>query len=165
MKINFIDYPDFKPNLTPKQMFEIGIMGGSYFRIIKSPKTNKIYKDHYKKFKFLDNIPINKIANQSYDISINKYKVKVGSSYEYWIEKNWIKEDIDPYGWIEWYCNFWNGRRSNDDIRQINRWKRIAGENGRFRKQLQNKIDKLGYNDDNKYIRIRQTLLHWAIAI
>ena len=37
----FADYPEFKPNVTPKEMFEIGIMGGSYFREIKSPKTKK----------------------------------------------------------------------------------------------------------------------------
>ena len=41
MKIYFKDYPEFKPNITPKEMFELGIMGGSYFRVIKSPKTKK----------------------------------------------------------------------------------------------------------------------------
>lgn len=164
MKNNLIfkDYPDFKPNITPKQMFMIGIMGGNYFRIIKSPKTKKIYKDHHKNFTFLNKIPLNKICNTEYDKDINKYKVKVGSSYEYWIEKNWIREDIDPYGWIEWYCNFWLGRRTKDDERQIERWKGIAGENGRFRKQLQNKINKYGKNDENISPRIRQTLLHWG---
>ena len=159
----FQDYPDFKPNISPKEMFEIGIMGGSYFRKIKSPKTGKIYKNHHKKFKFLKDIPKNKIINQEYDKSINRYNVVVGTSYEYWMSKNWINEDIDPYGWIEWYCNFWQGRRSNDDLRQIKRWKNIAGINGRFRRQLQNKINKLGVNDDKVYIRMRQTLLHWGV--
>ena len=37
----FQDYPDFKPNISPREIFEIGIMGGSYFRTIKSPKTKK----------------------------------------------------------------------------------------------------------------------------
>ena len=162
MKIYFKDYPDFKPNITPKEMFELGIMGGSYFRVIKSPKTKKTYKNHHKKFKFLNNIPKEKLTKKEYDKNINFYKVEVGTSYEFWIGKNWIKEKYDPYGWIEWYCNFWQGRRSEDDIRQIGRWKRLAGENGRFRKQLQNKINKIGRNDDNVYKGMRQTLLHWG---
>jgi hypothetical protein len=162
MIYHFKDYPDFKPNMSPYEMFNIGIMGGSYFRKIISPNTHKIYKNHHKKFKFLKNIPKNKIANNIYNKDINYYKVDVGTSYEFWMSKGWIKEDIDPYGWIEWYCNFWNGRRTFDDKRQIYRWKRIAGENGRFRRQLQNKINKVGKNDESIYINMRQTLLHWA---
>lgn len=76
--------------------------------------------------------------------------------------KGWINEDIDPYGWIQWYCHFWQGRRTIDDDRQIKRWKNISGENGRFRKQLQNKINSIGKNDLTVYKGMRQTLLHWA---
>ena len=162
MTIRFQSFPDFCPNISPKQMFEMGIMGGSYFRDIVSPKTRKKYKNHNKKFSFLKDIPTFKISNQIYDKNINKYKVVVGTSYEYWMEKNWINENVDPYGWIEWYCNFWNGRRTYDDERQIKRWKGIAGVNGRFRKRLQNSINALGANDDTKFINIRQTLLHWG---
>ena len=158
----FKDYPEFKPNITPKKMFELGIMGGTYFRKIKSPKTQKTYKNHHKKFTFLKNISNNKLIKQIYDKDINYYKVKVGTSYEFWTSKNWIKEDIDPYGWIEWYCNFYNGRRSIDDLRQINRWKKSAGPKGRFRNQLQKKVNQLGNNKNTIYPRLRQTLLHWG---
>ena len=161
--INFKDHPEFKPNITPKQMFEIGIMGGTYFRKIKSPKTGKIYKNHHKKFKFLNNIPNEKLIQQKYDKNINYYKVEVGTSYEFWMEKGWIKEKFDPYGWIQWYCNFYNGRRTEDDRRQINRWKKSAGPKGRFRNQLQRKINEVGKNDRNIYPRLRQTLLHWGL--
>lgn len=162
-KIVFPDYPEFQPNMTPQQMFKIGIMGGSYFRAIKSPKTNKIYKDQHKKYqKLLKDIPEHLYAQQDYDKSVNYYKVKVGTSYEYWMSKNWIREDVDPFGWIEWYCNFYMGRRTDDDRRQIDRWLNLAGKTGRFRKQLQNKIDKIGRNDQSIYPRMRQTLLHWA---
>jgi hypothetical protein len=162
MSIIFKDHPEFKPNITPKEMFELGIMGGSYFRQIKSPKTKKIYQNHHKKFKFLKDIPNDLIIKKEYDKNVNYYKVEVGTSYEYWMEKNWIREDIDPYGWIEWYCNFYNGRRSDDDIRQINRWKKSSGPKGRFRNQLQNKVNEMKSNSEKIYPRLRQTLLHWA---
>ena len=48
--IHFKDYPDFKPNLTPKQMFEMGSFGGTYWRPIYSSITNKKYKNEYKQF-------------------------------------------------------------------------------------------------------------------
>jgi hypothetical protein len=158
----FPDHPDFKPNLTPLEMFKIGIMGGFYFRPITSPVTNKHYSKRYLKYSFLKQVPKNMYAQTTYDTSINKYQNKVGTSYEFWMNKNWIREDIDPYGWIEWYCNFWQGRRSDDDVRQIGRWKRLAGENGRFRKQLQRKINEIRKNDTDVYKGMRQTLLHWG---
>ena len=39
--------------------------------------------------------------------------------------KGWINK-IDPYGWFQWYFRYWSGRRSKDDKRQINRWKKIV---------------------------------------
>jgi len=160
--IQFKDHPEFKPNLSPEQMFEIGIMGGSYFRPITSPKTKKKYSKEYEKHDFLKKVDFNKYANDKYDKSINKYGVKVGTSYDFWMNKGWINEEIDPYGWIQWYCHFWQGRRTNDDERQIKRWINIVGENGRFRRQLQNKINEIGKNDLNIWKGMRQTLLHWA---
>lgn len=29
--IHFKDYPDFTPNLTPKEIFKLGSFGGTYF--------------------------------------------------------------------------------------------------------------------------------------
>lgn len=158
---SFKDFPEFQPNITPQQMFSMGIMGGSYFRTIKSPHTNKVY-NRQNRYQFLKNLDKSLYANTYYDKEINYYKVLVGTSYEFWMSKNWIREDIDPYGWIEWYINFYNGRRTEDDKRQVKRWLRIAGPNGRFRKQLQNKITKEGINDPNLYKGMRQTLLHWG---
>ena len=106
------------------------------------------------------------IAYDEYDKAINKYNVRVGTTLEYWQEKGWINSQ-DPYGWVEWYCHFYNGRRSDDDERQVSRWKGIASENGRFRKRLINMIKdkKAKYDDIQISPKIRQTLLHWGYIV
>ena len=58
-------------------------------------------------------------------MSLNKYGVKCGTSLRLWENKGWIS-GIDPYGWFQWYVRYWLGRRSKDDERQFNRWKKIV---------------------------------------
>ena len=40
---SFKDYPDFKPNVSPKDVFKKGAFGGTYFRPIYSSITDKNY--------------------------------------------------------------------------------------------------------------------------
>lgn len=168
--IKFNDYPDFKPNLTPSQIFKLGSFGGTYWRPIYSSVNNKKYKDQYLEFpdEWFQNIPIEHLTTpyDKYNESINKYKVKVGQTLEAWEENGWI-EPQDPYGWMQWYCRFYAGRRSTDDERQISRWKKITGENGRFRKWLITDIinNNWKYNDLTKGQAKRQTLQHWAYKL
>lgn len=165
--IKFKDYPEFRPNLSPKQIFERGAFGGTYWRPIHSTVTGKNYKNAHKKFpkswwgKQEVTLPFDE-----YDKSLNMYGVKVGTTLEFWEDKGWITK-YDPYGWIQWYCNFYQGRRTPDDKRQIDRWLGIAGDKGRFKKRLINmiKADKTKYNDYNISPKIRQTLLHWGYEI
>ena len=162
----FEDFPDFKPNLTPTEIFELGSFGGSYFRPIYSSITKQKYKNIHKNYEFLDNIPDNYLVSEFYDTTINKYKVFVGTSLDMWEEKGWIKR-FHPYGWVHWYCDFYQGKRCQDDRRQIERWKNLAGENGRFRKMLISLIKKKNGKWDDKKIspKIRQTLQHWGYVL
>ncbi len=163
--VHFKDFPEFKPTLTPQQMFKAGIHGGCYFREIKSPKTGKIYTtDDYKKFKFLRNISLEKLISPTYDKTQNKFNVKAGSSYETWMEKDWIDESNAPRGWIEWYCYFYSGRRTSDDERQIKRWINFASkEKGRFRIRFQNIVNRAGGYKPDLSPTIQQNLLEWGV--
>ena len=171
-KYYFKDRPDFTPNLSPRKMFQLGSFGGTYWRPIDSKFYESTLKNQHKKYpsKWWKNIPEQRLTKpfEQYDITINKYKVKVGTTLEFWEEKNWIDKQ-DPYGWVQWYCEFFMGRRSNDDDRQIDRWKKLAGPNGRFRKWLVTQIMKKGgVNDWNNYDispKIRQTLQHWGYKL
>lgn len=166
--IKFEDYPDFKPNMTPREIFRQGSFGGTYWRPIYSNITKKHYKNRHKKYpkSWWHNIPIEMMVSENCDKLRNKYNVNVGTSLDFWESKGWITKH-NPYGWIEWYCGFYNGKRGSDDERQISRWKGIAGQNGRFRKWLINIIKKQNgtWNDYTISPKIRQTLLHWGYEL
>tara|TARA_B100001287_G_C22676836_1_gene528173 strand:- start:1048 stop:1596 length:549 start_codon:yes stop_codon:yes gene_type:complete len=169
--VTFKDFPEFRPNLTPKQVLKMGSFGGTYFRDIHSSITGKSYKGKtvIKKYppEWFKGIDIDKkVISQKYDKNVNKYKVKCGSSLEDWESKNWIIKQ-DPYGWFQWYCHFYMGRRTKDDKRQIDRWLKLAGPKGRFRRTLMNKIIKNGSTHDDIEISpvIRQVLQHWGYKL
>lgn len=170
MKLLEKKYPEFKPNLTPKRVFEMGAFGGTYFRPIYSSVTDKNYKSGnvIREFKgwFTKIDTDKKVTSSKYDKKVNKYKVKCGSSLESWEKSGWIHKQ-DPYGWFQWYCRFYKGRRTSDDERQIKRWSKLAGPNGRFRRRLMNEIIKQGkeYNDASVSPVIRQVLLHWGYQL
>jgi hypothetical protein len=166
--IKFKDYPEFRPNLTPYQIFKRGSFGGTYWRPIYSSVTKHSYRNVHKKYSYLKDIADEYLIRPwpMYDKSINKYKVKVGTTLEFWQTKKWIHRS-DPYGWVQWYCEFYNGRRGEDDDRQIKRWIKTAGPNSRFRKRLINilKAKKKAFNDFSISPKIRQTLQHWGYVL
>ena len=164
-------HKQFKPNKTPKQVFTMGAFGGTYFRPIHSSVTGKDYTPSEAMrglpktwFEGIDHKT--KLTSSKYDKKVNKYDVKCGSTLEAWENSGWINKQ-DPYGWFQWYCRYYNGRRTSDDERQIGRWLKLAGPNGRFRRTLMNKIIKKGttYNDASVSPVIRQVLLHWGYQL
>ena len=61
-------------------------------------------------------------SSNYYDVSVNKYDLKCGTSLRFWGNKGWINS-IDRYGWFQWYFRL--GRRSEDDESQINKRKKM----------------------------------------
>ena len=110
----FSDFPDFRPNLTPREMFSMGSFGGTYWRPIYSSVTQKHYKNVHRKYPFLRGIEETMMSCKEYDKQKNKYGVKVGTSLEFWEGKKWITR-YHPYGWVHWYCDFYKGKRSPDE--------------------------------------------------
>ena len=126
--------------------------GGTYFRDIYSDINGKWYKKSWKEFDQLKNIDAKYYASDYYDVNVNKYGVKCGTSLRFWENKGWINK-IDPYGWFQWYFRYWLGRRSKDDERQINRWKKIVG---RFRGKLVKTIRDAGSKFDDYSISSKE---------
>lgn len=165
--IFFADYPEFRPNISPREMFVLGSFGGTYWRPIYSKITKKHYKNVHKKYKsWWKNIPESHLSSPNYNKDINKYKCKVGTSLEFWEGKHWITP-YNPYGWVHWYCDFYRGRRCPDDERQIKRWLGLAGPKGRFMRFLVTQILKKrgNYKDATISPKIRQVLQHWGYKL
>ena len=135
-------YKLFKPQLTPKEMLELGVFGGSYF---KDKEMREFPKSWFKKAKL----------SKSFDVELNRFKIKSGLPREEWIKKGWIFE-LDPLGWFQWYCRYSNGRRIKgmDEV-QIQRWLNFT----RHVKAIAKNCEK---NDLTCRRRQRQAILQWA---
>jgi len=163
---------DFHPNRTPEEILRAGSFGGTYFRPITSAVTNVAYNandvlKHSVDPNWIEGLDKKTmLISTKYQNSVNKFGVKCGGSLGMWESSGWIS-DADPYGWFQWYCRFYQGRRCSDDLRQIQRWAKSAGPKGRFRSQLCNKIMAANTTCDDVSISpvIRQTMLHWGLEI
>ena len=113
----------FGANKMPIEIIKEGAFGGIYFRDIYSGINWKAYRKSWREFDQLKNIDQKFYCSNYYDVNVNKYGVKCGTSLRFWDNMNWINK-IDPYGWFQWYFRYWLGRRLEDDERKINRWKK-----------------------------------------
>ena len=154
---------NFSPNKTPVEIISEGAFGGTYFRNIYSGVNGKWYLNSWKEFDFLKDIDPKLYSSNYYDVRVNKYGAKCGTSLRFWENKGWINEQ-DPYGWFQWYCRYYYGRRSSDDSRQIKRWLSIVNRfKGILVKMIKDKGTK--FDDFSVSPKIRQILLHWGYEL
>ena len=132
---------DFEPELTPAELLEMGIFGGKYMNDCRG----EFPKSWFAKAKLSPKGP---------DSKLNYFKIDASKPLSFWIEKGWIHEQ-DPRGWFQWYCRYYMGRRSDDDARQIKRWKAMTRHIGQLKKYCKK-------GDLTCRPRQRQALLHWA---
>jgi hypothetical protein len=132
---------DFKPELTPKEMLELGVFGGKYMTDCRNEFPKSWFRNA-------------KLCHEFHNPILNFFKVNASKPLSYWREKGWIYYE-DPRGWFQWYCRYYYGRRCPDDLRQIKRWKAIK----RHISQLIKNCPKYSYDCRP---RQRQAILHWA---
>jgi hypothetical protein len=174
---HFSSDPDFLPNKSPAEMLQEGVFGGSYFRPIFSSQLKITIKGDWRELPhdWLSNLNVEKfLTSPTYDPEVNKYGVACGQSIEEWEANGWINHQFDIRGWFQWYTRYFQGRRCDDDDRQISRWRRCVGETGRWKRALLKKYQQAGIrtvNDEGLEETegvspaIHQTCLHWALEI
>lgn len=135
-------HPEFKAELSPKDLLALGVFGGKYMTDCRSEFPEDWFKDA-------------KLASGDKDIELNYYNVDASLPLKAWQEKGWINE-LDPRGWFQWYCRYYYGRRVEDeDLRQIKRWKAMKRHVGAVKKNCEK-------GDLSCRKKQRQALLHWA---
>jgi hypothetical protein len=134
-------HPDFQPELTPKEMLELGVFGGKYMTDCKV----EFPKDWFKNAK---------LCRERRDPKLNYFGVDASKPLSYWREKGWIYHE-DPRGWFQWYCRYYMGRRCADDLRQIKRWKAMRRHIAQVKLHCRK-------GDLSCRKKQRQALLHWA---
>ena len=134
-------HPDFCPELTPKQILDLGVFGGKYITDCKGEFPSDWFENA-------------RLSAKGRDPKLNYFGVIASQSLAEWRRKGWIYHE-DPRVWFQWYCRYYMGRRSVDDERQIKRFRAIR----RHLVQLKSSCPK-GALDCRP--RQRQALLQWA---
>lgn len=132
---------NFTPDLSPKEMLELGVFGGTYLQGFEDEFPPEWF---YKA----------KITALDSDDSLNYFGIHASQSLEEWQRRGWIYDD-DPLGWFLWYCRYYMGRRCSDDERQIKRWKSMNRHVSQVRSHCQQ-------GDELCRPKQRQALLHWS---
>lgn len=135
-------HPDFKPELTPKEMLSLGVFGGKYMTDCKDEYPNDWFTDA-------------KLCHERHDQNLNFFGVNASQPLSVWVKNGWIYP-LDPRGWFQWYCRYYMGRRiPEEDMRQIKRWKAIRRHISQIKKNC-------APGDLSCRPKQRQAVLHWA---
>jgi hypothetical protein len=134
-------HPDFKPQLTPKQMLQMGVFGGKYMTDCQDEFPADWFKNA-------------KLCHERHDPQLNFFNINASQSLAEWRRKDWIYHE-DPRGWFQWYCRYYMGRRCEDDERQIKRWKAMTRHIAQVKKNCLR-------GDLLCRRKQRQALLNWA---
>ena len=134
-------HPEFKPELTPWELLEMGIFGGKYMTDCANEFPASWFKDA-------------KLSPDRRNAKLNYFGVNASQPLSVWRRNGWIYHE-DPRGWFQWYCRYFMGRRCPDDDRQIKRWRAVR----RHLTQLRKNCPPLTMDCRP---RQRQALLHWA---
>lgn len=133
--------PEFRPELTPKEMLELGVFGGKYMTDCAAEFPEDWFRHA-------------RLCHERHDPGLNFFGVNASQPLSEWKRKGWIREE-DPRGWFQWYCRYYMGRRCPDDARQIRRWKMMKRHVAQIRAGCME-------GDWSCRTRQRQALLHWA---
>ncbi len=133
--------PEFRPELTPAEMLELGVFGGKYM----TDCTDEFPKAWFRRAK---------LCHEFHDPELNYFGMNASKPLSYWQEKGWIYAE-DPRGWFQWYCRYFMGRRCDDDLRQIKRWKAMTRHIAQIKRNCTP-------GDLDCRRKQRQALLHWA---
>jgi len=140
----------FQPQLTPRQMLELGVFGGAYFDDADGA-ANGVPADLPAAW-----FTAAKVSDHGFDAALNCFSVAAGQSRQVWLDKGWITPD-DPLGWFQWYCRYALGRRiAGVDAFQIKRWRAFGA------RHLPQVTKNCQPGDVFCRRRQRQALLQWA---
>ena len=127
--------PEFKPELTPKEMLMLGVFGGKYMTDCQDEFPADWF-DHAK------------LSSEVHDPGVNFFQVDASQPLKEWKKKGWIYRD-DPRGWFQWYCRYYMGRRiPEEDARQIRRWKKHQTSHRSNQKKLRARRSDLSYRPE-----------------
>jgi len=134
-------HPEFKPELTPRRMLELGVFGGKYMTDCRAEFPKSWFARA-------------RLCSEQHKPELNFFNVNASQPLSVWRKKGWIHPD-DPRGWFQWYCRYYMGRRGPDDDRQIGRWKAMTRHIAQLTKHCPRA-------DLTCRPRQRQALLNWA---
>jgi hypothetical protein len=131
----------FVPQLTPAELLALGVFGGKYMTDCRGEFPASWFRHA-------------KLSPERRNPKLNFFGIDASQSLATWRKKGWIYHE-DPRGWFQWYCRYYLGRRSMDDVRQVRRWRQMARHVAQVRSGCMP-------GDLECRPRQRQALLHWA---